>query len=284
MLKETLGDYQNDGYAVVRQAIPQVEMEPFLNLIREKVDTYARALMAAGTISNLHEDLPFQDRLAVIHDSKELGSLQEWQLPPIGPELKTLMEHPGILNALESQLGPHITCNGDHMLRINLPNSDKTPFRFHQDSQYYGQETRHAHIVTVWLPLVNVNEVNSCLYVIPGSHRWDLIDSARDENGRMRSFEDVEARGEPVPVPMNVGDIMMFTNMTFHGSKMNKSNSVRISIDLRYARTPGTYKANKEVQASEAYMAEKVRRNKRIAPMVVRGDNPAIKKGNANAS
>ena len=86
MLKETLGDYQNDGYTVVRQAIPQVEMEPFLNLIREKVDTYARALMAAGKISNLYEDLPFQDRLAAIHDSKELGSLQEWQLPPIGPE------------------------------------------------------------------------------------------------------------------------------------------------------------------------------------------------------
>ena len=72
--------------------------------------------------------------------------------------------------------------------------------------------------------------------------------------------------------------------MTFHGSKINKSNSVRISIDFRYARTPGTYKANKEVQASEAFMAEKVRRNKRIAPMVVRGDNPAIKKGNTNAN
>jgi len=75
-----------------------------------------------------------------------------------------------------------------------MPNSQATAFPLHQDSQYYGKLSQHAYIITVWIPLVDVNEVNGCLYVIPGSHQWELIDSARDENQNMRSFVDVEER------------------------------------------------------------------------------------------
>ena len=160
------------------------------------------------------------------------------------------------------------------MVRISLPGSEKTPFRLHQDSQYYGEPTQHAHIVTVWIPLVDVDKGNGCLYVIPGSNRWGLVGGARDENNRIRSFEDVEARGTPVPVPMKTGDILLFSNLTFHGSKVNLSDAVRFSLDIRYVRTPGTYAASELEQAGETFMFEKVMKNKSIPPMVVRGDQP----------
>ena len=154
-----------------------------------------------------------------------------------------------------------------------MPASEATAFPLHQDSQYYGKPSQHAHIITVWIPLVDVDEVNGCLYVIPGSNHWELIDSARDENQNMRSFVDVEARGTPIPLPMKVGDILLFSNMTFHGSKVNQSDAVRWSIDIRYCRTPGTYKASELEQAGEDFMYHKLKKGARI-PMVTRGQGP----------
>ena len=132
------------------------------------------------------------------------------------------------------------------------------PSRCIRTAEYYGKTSQHAHIVAVWIPLVDVDEGNGCLYVIPGSNRWELIGSARDDNNKMRSFEDVAARGTPIPVPMTVGDILLFSNMTFHGSKVNRSDAVRWSIDIRYARTPGTYAASEQEKAAEDYNFEYV--------------------------
>ena len=86
----------------------------------------------------------------------------------------------------------------------------------------------------------------------------------------MRSFENPEERGTPIPLPMKKGDILLFSNMTFHGSKINHTDEVRWSIDIRYTRTPGTFDAPQEVLESEAFMHEKLRKTKR-PPLIVRG-------------
>ena len=91
------------------------------------------------------------------------------------------------------------------------------------------------------------------LYVIPGSQRWELVGSARDENSKMRSFQDVEKRGAPIPLPMRRGDILLFSNMTFHGSKVNH-----------------TYSATPLEQEGEDFLYNKLRKGTRI-PFVVRG-------------
>ncbi|MCH2596029.1 MAG: phytanoyl-CoA dioxygenase family protein, partial [Pirellulales bacterium] len=75
----------------------------------------------------------------------------------------------------------------------------------------------------------------------------------------------------PVPIPMALGDILLFSNMTFHGSKVNRSDGVRWSTDIRYIRTPGTYDASDEVLASEKYMVDLLAKKGFPAPMVVSG-------------
>ena len=110
--------------------------------------------------------------------------------------------------------------------------------------------------------------------VIPGSHKWELYDSARDENSNMRSFVDVEARGTPIPIPMKAGDILLFHNMTFHGSKVNHTDGVRWSVDIRYVRTLGTQATSSTEQAGVEFMFEKMRNVSLHAAMVVRGDGP----------
>lgn len=261
--------YDRDGFQHVRQAIPPDDLQPFIDSLRRQVDIYAGQLLEQGKIADTYAGLPFGQRLAALHRHNELR-LRSWDAIGFGPELHALIHHPGIADALVPHLGPNVSFNGDYHLRPKMPGSELTAFPLHQDSQYYGKPSRFAHIITVWIPLVDVDEENGCLHLIPGSNAWELIGSARDENQNMRSFEDVEARGAPVPVPMRVGDILLFSNMTFHGSKVNRSDEVRWSIDIRYCRTGGAFSAPPHVLESEEFMRAKLERTRRL-PLVVRG-------------
>ncbi len=264
--------YQQDGYQLVPQAIPQADLQPLRDRISQQVAIEAQNLLDEGKIDDLYEDLPFGQRLAALHANDELQS-RGHSVPAFDPELHAIINHPAIVDAVEPYLGPNISFI-DYLVRPKMPGSERTAFPLHQDSQYYGKASQHAHTVTVWIPLVDVDEVNGCLFVIPGSNHWELIGSARDENSNMRSFEDPEARGTPVPVPMKTGDILLFSNMTFHGSKVNRSEAVRWSTDIRYVRTRGTDAASEEEGAGVEYMYEKMRTVSRHAPMVVRGEGP----------
>lgn len=88
----------------------------------------------------------------------------------------------------------------------------------------------------------------------------------------MQSFEDIEARGTPVAAPMKPGDIVAFHNRTFHGSKVNRSNGVRWSVDMKYYRTQGTYTASPKEQEGEDFMYNRF--GGRELPFVVRGQGP----------
>ena len=226
--------------------------------------------MEVDDLDELYEHLPFGHRLAAPHADNELH-LRSWNQPALGPELHVLIHHSAIADALEPHLGPNTSFNGGYHLRPKMSNSQAMAFPLHQDSQYYGQLSQHAHIITVWIPLVDEDEVNGCLYVIPGSHHWELIDSARDENQDMRSFIDVEERGIPIPLPMKVGDMLILSNMTFHGSKVNQSEAVRWRIDIRYCRSRGTHTTTELEQAGEDFMYEKLIRTAGCIPMVVCG-------------
>lgn len=264
-----MNTYEQQGYQLIRRAIPPEDLAPLCACIEKQVGIHAQLLFDEGKTDALYEDLPFGQRLAALHANHELR-LRQWDAPVFGPELHALIHHSGIADALESHLGPNISFNGDYHLRPKMPDSVATAFPLHQDSQYYGKPSQHAHIITVWIPLVDVDEANGCLYVIPGSNRWELIDSARDENQNMRSFVDVEARSRAIPLPMKFGDILLFHNMTFHGSKVNQTSQVRWSIDIRYCRTRDTYEATELEKQGEQFMFEKLKKSGRI-PMVVRG-------------
>ena len=97
------------------------------------------------------------------------------------------------------------------------------------------------------------------MWVIPGSHKWGLLPSARGEDQNMRSFENVEERGDPIPIPMNFGDILVFHNLTFHASKINQSDQVRWSTDIRFRTTPGYMKLSKEEKVGHEALDQALR-------------------------
>ena len=89
-------------------------------------------------------------------------------------------------------------------------------------------------MISVWIPLVDVDERNGCMHLLAGSHQWGLLGGARDGQRVVRMFEDVEQRAKPVVLPMRRGDLLAFSNLTCHASMMNTTNEMRWSVDIRY--------------------------------------------------
>ena len=79
-----------------------------------------------------------------------------------------------------------------------------------------------------------------------------------------------EKRGDPIPVPLSVGDGLFLTNLTFHSSKINQTQCVRWTIDLRYSAIPGTKHLTPVEKDATDYMFKILRRN--FTPLIVRSN------------
>ncbi len=274
--------YERDGYVVLEDIIDDRDLEPMRDFIKAKVDGYSRELYSEGKLSSLYEDESFVRRYAAI--CEELDILpRNWSFGMFGREFYDLYNLPGVLNVLRLLLGSEVSNIGTPALRTKLPGSVITSFPWHQDSQYLDQATigkkeKHTeslHMVTVWVPLVEATVENGCCWVIPGSHRWGLLDGARDADANIRMEEDVEARGTPVPVPLKPGGALFMTNLTVHTSKLNTTRKSRWSIDFRYFPTPDTADMTvKEREAAEFIKNKELRGG--MVPLVVltEGDKP----------
>jgi ectoine hydroxylase-related dioxygenase (phytanoyl-CoA dioxygenase family) len=85
--------------------------------------------------------------------------------------------------------------------------------------------------LTVWIPLINITNELGPLEVVPGSHL-------------LGKLEHIEIEGVPVlsqnnwnflPIPMDVGDVLVFSNFLIHRSGTNLTeNKIRWSVHFRY--------------------------------------------------
>ena len=263
--------YERDGYVVLKDIIDDPDLEPMRNFIKAKVDAYSRELYSEGKVSSLYEDASFERRYAAI--CEELDILpRNWSFGVFGHELYDLYNLPGVLHVIRLLLGAEVSNIGTPALRTKLPRSVITSFPWHQDSQYFDQSvvgkkekrTGGLHMVTVWVPLVEATVENGCCWVIPGSHRWGLLDGARGADMNVRMEEDVEARGTPVPIPLKPGGALFMSNLTVHTSKLNTTRKSRWSIDFRYFPTPDRANLTAEGRAAAEFI-----KNKQLAGGIV---------------
>lgn len=107
---------------------------------------------------------------------------------------------------------------------------------WHQDYSYWTRTKPMQHL-TCWVALDDVSTENGCVYYIPKSHRWGLLDKpelAGDMEG-INAFLTPSQREEfkqKVPVEMKRGHATFHHPLTVHGSYENKSNRPRRAFVL----------------------------------------------------
>lgn len=231
-----LSQFQRQGFLLKPGLFTAQDLKPLQSALTEIIDQAARALQSEGKLTQIHQDLPFGQRLARIFlDNRSAGEAITGQVMGKGgggyngPAMLQTIRHPALLSCIESLVGPDIVGSSVYRIRPKLPGWDRGEVPWHQDSGYFlGHCDRHL-IVTCWVPLVDATLENGCLHVLPTVHK----------SGILRHFTDghagfLEVPVEPVPVPMKAGDVLLLTNLTPHASFANRTNQVRWSIDLRY--------------------------------------------------
>ncbi len=254
MLKaEEINRYEEDGCLVLRQVLNPADLEPLRQSISEFVDLQIQKLQADGKVRDPHTEASFEKRWAIVCEENDLQKgedrVAQWGAGSglLNEAVYNLIADPRLTDIMASLLGPEITANGDYWIRPKVPGDPITTLAWHQDSNYYigkgdsatvdAMSDPGGKVLNMWVPLVDVNEHNGCLKLVRGSHRHGTVAAQRNELGHWTPVEDVSRYGTVANEPMQLGDVLIFNNLTLHASGNNDSDHVRWNIDLRYSPT-----------------------------------------------
>jgi phytanoyl-CoA hydroxylase len=261
--------FRREGYVVLRDAVDHKLIDPFVRVLKRRVDSLAQ---------DRFPELDFEDRLEALYQGRQLNT-RDWQSALFCPEFWEIITSPSLTDPLRLLLGDEITYQGNAHLRPYLPRHlDRLPW--HQDGQFYGAgvEAMVRSIAQVWLPLVDAGIDSGCLALVPRSHHWGLVsqeagpDSDPEEIYRLTAER---VRFEPaILLPARKGDLVLFTNLTAHTGTENRSGRIRWSVDMRFETTYGSRPLTPALR--EGYQIVRKRMASRNArPLRVRGkDGP----------
>ncbi|NQX42299.1 Phytanoyl-CoA dioxygenase (PhyH) [Pedobacter steynii] len=120
---------------------------------------------------------------------------------------------------------------------------------WHQDYSYWTRTGPMQHL-TCWVGLDDASTENGCLYYVPKSHNWGLLDKpdlAGDMEGLMQYLtEEQKAEFKPVPIELKKGHATFHHPLMVHGSFPNKSPCSRSAFVLNVF-TDGTKSNTDEI-------------------------------------
>ena len=226
--------FKREGYLVAKGIIPERFVSGLRDDISRVIDKQADALLAEGKITELHRHLDFLHRATQLHAQSPdiLSPLSHYA----GEGIFRLITCPEILDAMGQLLGPEIVASSVYRIRPKLPFRPEGIIPWHQDSAYFDPFADGHLIVTCWVPLMNATVEAGCMEVLPRSHTQGVLRHywAVTSAPGLSVHPDYLPETRPVPVPADVGDAVLLTNLTCHRSTENNSSLIRWAADLRY--------------------------------------------------
>lgn len=152
-----------------------------------------------------------------------------------GPELATGKYVARAQAICRQLLGPEASGGVAHA--ILKPAGIGAPTPWHQDEAYWDPSRAYTS-VSVWMPLQEASIANGCLWFVPGSHRWEILEH-RPINGDVR-IHGLEVL-DPAPLfaaavacPLDPGGITIHDNRTAHYAGPNTTGGPRRALILGY--------------------------------------------------
>jgi hypothetical protein len=260
---EQLADYDRDGAVLLRGTVPLTVIAELRGLFEATVDKLATQWHSEGFVSDPCADHPFETRFAALREQLPARFPTSWRKILLSPTVYKLWQLPELLGPIRSLLGDEVYAHGVWNGRPREPNNPIQKVLWHQDAHYYSKwDASDGQLVSVWIPLIPVDEDSACLEVALGSHRKGKFERLRGAN-RLFTVADQDLEGyEKKAFRMEPGDALLFSDTTLHQSLDNISDHVRWSIDIRFgqaspeviAKTPrGYYCSSADPSRVESY-------------------------------
>ncbi len=123
LTRDQFQHFADEGYVIVEGALNEDDLNPVIAGVEAFVDERARGLHADGLITDLHEDEPFERRLALI--TRENASIYD-DIDIMNMRAEAVFRFLGndrLMNLVQSLVGPEITCSPIQHLRAKLPDN-----------------------------------------------------------------------------------------------------------------------------------------------------------------
>lgn len=146
------------------------------------------------------------------------------------PLLRELAMHPSITSKVEEAVAGPVALLSKIVFRIDLPHTTAELAYWHQDQFYVKGDDR---TITAWIPLQDTPFERGCLGVMPGSHEGGLL--PHDLVIGKRHVPRAALGREIRLAEMEAGDLLLFHSCLVHSSNLNLSDSIRYSVQARFA-------------------------------------------------
>ena len=232
---EQINFFEEEGYLLLEKVLDDQDLQPVIDEISSEIDVRAKQLFKQGDLTDLFEKEGFETRLAKISQQSPKLAVSIWNGILHGPAIFHLLTNSKLLDVADAFCGEELIASSVYRLRPKIPNYGYGEVPWHQDSGYFEPYCDDALVLTMWIPLVDTNTDNGCLYVIPGTHKGEVVDHEMHETGNYLSIkEDLVPKEHWVACPVPKGGILLLSNKVMHASFRNVTSKVRWSMDLRY--------------------------------------------------
>src|SRR5262245_53705025 len=118
---EQVRAFREEGVLIAEGVLTEEDLAPVIAEYEAWIDSRACALAAEGKITELHQDAPFERRSALLYaQSPEiLDGLDIMHAR--GPAMFAFLRNERLLDAVETLIGPEITCNPIQHIRAKPP-------------------------------------------------------------------------------------------------------------------------------------------------------------------
>ena len=140
--------FVDQGYVVVEGALTDGDLQPVIDDYSAIVADLAKKLHAEGRISRLHEEEPFDTRLARICDEDEETYFDSDEFLDVGQARPRgtfeFMRNGNLLDLVEGFVGPEISCNSISHIRAKLPSGPIAEQGFQHRRPAPGRDLHHS--------------------------------------------------------------------------------------------------------------------------------------------
>ncbi len=141
-----------------------------------------------------------------------------------------LATHPAIIDRIAGLLGPDLIVWATNFW-LKEPGGAEIPW--HQDINFWPLEPPVN--ASAWIAIDEVRVENSCVRIIPGSHRASIPHTQAEAGMAFGEMADPSAfdAGQAVNMELQPGEFFLFSERLLHGSSRNSSSKRRLGMSVR---------------------------------------------------
>jgi len=236
--EEQWSQYFRDGYIRLGKVLSDEELQSLQQRIDEimlgKADVdYDRMMMQLDSATGDYGDAGAQSKghKGATLDYRKIEQLEFDSL------FLAYMQKPIFREICARVYGGHIPIASYRAMFMNKPANKGTLLPWHQDR---WNDLDRDPLITVWTALDPATRENGCVQIIPGSHRWGVINPAHGSGFLSPEQADSHAPEEDaIFCELEPGEVILLHNWLLHSSDKNASDISRRAFSVCYmdART-----------------------------------------------